>query len=84
MKELKIGKIKISQKNSPLIIPEIGINHGGKIEVACKIILSAKRAGAKIIKNQTHIADDEYSIEGKMIKPDNSKKNIYDLIKKYG
>ena len=79
---MKIGNIQITMSNPPLIIPEMGINHSGRLDVACKIVLSAKKAGAKIIKNQTHIADDEYSIEGKKIRPDNSKKNIYDLIKK--
>lgn len=77
---MRIGNIKISTDNPPLIIPEIGINHGGKIDVACKIVQSAKKAGAKIIKNQTHIANDEYSAEAKKIIPDNSKKNIFDLI----
>ena len=65
--KMRIGNIKISIHNPPLIIPEIGINHGGKIDVACKIVQSAKKAGAKIIKNQTHIANDEYSIEAKKI-----------------
>ena len=78
---MRIGNIKISIHNPPLIIPEIGINHGGKIDVACKIVQSAKKAGAIIIKNQTHIANDEYSIEAKKIIPDNSKKNIFDLVK---
>ena len=78
---MKIGSIKISKDYPPLIIPEIGINHNGKIDVACKIVLSAKRAGAKIVKNQTHIANDEYSVEAKKIVPDNSKRNIFDLVK---
>ena len=62
---MKIGNIKITRSNPPLIIPEMGINHNGRLDVACKIVLSAKKAGAKIIKNQTHIVDDEYSVEGK-------------------
>ena len=55
-----INKLKISNYSHPLIVPEIGINHSGNIETAFKIVDAAKRAGAKIIKHQTHIADDEY------------------------
>ena len=78
---MKIGKIKISNNTPPLIIPEIGINHGGRLDIAFKIVKSANKAGARIIKNQTHIVNDEYSVEGKEIRPDNAKKNIYNLIK---
>ncbi len=78
---LKIGKRIISDLNKPLIVPEIGINHNGSIETAIKIVDSAKRAGAEIIKHQTHIPEDEMSIEAKKIKPGNSKKNIFKIIK---
>ena len=71
---IKIGKIEIKKNKAPLIIPEMGINHNGNYEVAIKIIRSAKKAGAKIIKNQTHVPEDEYSEEAKKITPDNSKK----------
>jgi len=45
-----IGNIKISINNPTLIIPEIKINHNGKIDVACKIVFSTKRVGVKIKK----------------------------------
>ncbi len=35
-----------------LIIAEIGVNHNGKISLAKKIVLSAKRIGVKIVKFQ--------------------------------
>lgn len=79
---IKIGKIEIKKNKAPLIIPEMGINHNGNFEIAIKIIRSAKKAGAKIIKNQTHVPEDEYSDEAKKIIPDNSNINIYDLIKR--
>lgn len=78
---MKIGNLKINHNSEPLIIPEMGINHAGKLDIAFKIVKSAFKAGAKIIKNQTHIAEDEYSCEAKKIIPDNAKKNIFDLIK---
>ena len=62
---IKIGRIEINKNKAPLIIPEMGINHNGNFEIAVKIIRTAKKAGAKIIKNQTHIPEDEYSEEAK-------------------
>ena len=64
---LKIGNRTISEFNKPLIIPELGINHNGSIETAFKIVDAAKRAGAEIIKHQTHIPHDEMSEEAKKI-----------------
>lgn len=77
----KIGKIKISDKNSPLIIPEIGINHNGSLAKAKLLVDSAARAGAKMIKHQTHVPDDEMSYHAKKIKPGNSNKDIFSIIK---
>tara|TARA_B100002003_G_scaffold181134_1_gene169183 strand:- start:66 stop:1115 length:1050 start_codon:yes stop_codon:yes gene_type:complete len=77
---IKIDNIKIGENFEPLIIPEIGINHNGDLNTAFKMVDAAKRAGAKIIKHQTHIPDDEMSEEAKKIKPGNSKKNIYNII----
>ena len=78
---IRLGKRKIGPNYKPLIIPEMGINHNGNIERAFKIVDAAKLAGAEIIKHQTHIPDDEMSIEAK-IKPGNSDNNIYSIISK--
>lgn len=77
---LKIGKRLIGEKYQPLIIVEIGINHNGKIDLAKKLIKVAKDCGAEIIKHQTHIAQDEMSVEAKKIIPIHTKQNIYDII----
>ncbi len=77
----KINSLEISLKSKPIVLPEIGINHNGSLETAFKIVDAAKRAGAKIIKHQTHIPIDEMSEEAKKIKPGNSKKNIFRIIK---
>ena len=45
-----------------------------------KIVDNAIKAGAEIIKHQTHIPEDEMSLEAKKISPGNSKKNIFDII----
>ena len=82
MREFKIENRIISPKHKPLIIPEIGINHNGSLEIAVKIVDAAKRAGAEIIKHQTRMPDFEMSKEAKKIKPGNSRKNIYEIISK--
>ena len=79
---LKINNLKIGEDYEPVIIPEIGINHNGNLSTAFKLIDSAKKAGAKIIKHQTHIANDEMSNEAKKIKPGNSNKDIFSIIDK--
>lgn len=78
---IKIKNIKIGENFEPLVIPEIGINHNGNLNTAFKMVDAAKRAGAKIIKHQTHIPDDEMSEEAKKIKPGNSNESIYKIIK---
>ncbi len=76
---MKIGSIIVSPE-SPLVIPEIGINHNGSIEVAKAMALSAYRAGAKLIKHQTHIVEDEMSHVAKSVIPGNADISIYDIM----
>ena len=77
---IKIGNRKIGPNFKPLVIFELGINHNGSLKLAKKIVDDAIKAGAEIIKHQTHIANDEMSLEAKKIIPINANKNIYDLI----
>ena len=63
----KIGNRVVSNNSPPLIIVELGINHNGNISVAKKLVNSAKKAGAEIIKHQTHIAQKEMSLEAKKL-----------------
>ena len=78
----KIGRRLIGPKYPPIIIVELGINHNGNINLAKKIVLSAKKAGAEIIKHQTHIAEMEMSHEAKNIIPVHADINIFEIIKK--
>ncbi len=83
MKEFKIDERAIGSNNPPLIISEIGINHGGDIEVAKQMVDSAKNVGAEIIKHQTHIVEDEMSQEAKKIIPDNCEESIYEVMNNF-
>ena len=78
----KIENRIVGPNNYPLIIAELGINHNGSLKKAIKLVDKAWRAGAEIIKHQTHIAEDEMSIEAKRIIPSHTKENIFDIIKK--
>ena len=79
--KFKIGKRIISTKSKPLIVAEIGINHFGSLKFAKKIVDKIKKTGAEAIKVQIHIPDEEMSEECKNIKPGNSNKSIYEVIK---
>ncbi len=81
MNSFKIGNIKVGENYPPLVIVELGINHNGNLDFAIDIADSAIKAGAQIIKHQTHVVDDEMSEEAKKVIPGNSKKNIYEIIK---
>ena len=76
----KIGDIQIGQREAPLVIPEIGINHEGSLKVAKLMVDAAYRAGARIVKHQTHIVEDEMSAAAKKVIPGNSTDSIYDIM----
>ena len=80
MKTITIGNIKIGDEFTPLVIPEIGINHEGSLEVAKQMVYSAYRAGARLIKHQTHVVEDEMSQAAKKVIPGNSDDSIYDIM----
>ncbi|NBR70580.1 MAG: polyhydroxyalkanoate biosynthesis repressor PhaR [Proteobacteria bacterium] len=71
-----IGKRFVGPEHPPLVIAEIGINHGGSLAVAIEMADAAIRAGAEVIKHQTHIVADEMSDEAKSVIP------IYEIMEK--
>ena len=62
---IKISNRKIGPDFKPLVIFELGINHNGSLRLAKKIVDNAIKAGAEIIKHQTHIPEDEIFISDK-------------------
>lgn len=76
----EVGSITIGLDDEPLVIPEIGINHEGSLDVAKLMVDAACRAGAKLIKHQTHIVSDEMSHVAKNVIPGNSTDSIYDIM----
>lgn len=82
LSSFNIGDIRVGIGEEPLVIPEMGINHEGSLEVAKLIVDAAVRAGAKIIKHQTHVVDDEMSHAAKSVIPGNTDVSIYDVMKR--
>lgn len=80
MKKLFIGKIEISDEVPSLVIPEMGINHAGSLKVAKEMVDAAHRAGARLIKHQTHVCSDEMSGAAKKVKPGNADVSIYEVM----
>ncbi len=81
MNSFMIGNICVGDAKQVLVIPEIGINHNGCLETAKTLVDSAYRAGARLIKHQTHIVDDEMCAEAKNVIPGNSSSSIYEIMK---
>ncbi|MHA7129400.1 N-acetylneuraminate synthase family protein [Algoriphagus namhaensis] len=77
---IEIAGRKIGYDFPPLVIAEIGINHGGSLDVAKEMVDSAARAGVEMIKHQTHIVDDEMSREAKNTVPAHTKESIYEIM----
>lgn len=78
---LRINDIFIGAGNTPLVIPEMGINHNGSLKIAKEMVDAACRAGARLIKHQTHICEDEMSGAAKKVIPGNADVSIYEIMK---
>ncbi|MFC3847141.1 N-acetylneuraminate synthase family protein [Helicobacter baculiformis] len=82
MNKFMLGTREIGIEHPPLVVAEMGINHGGSLEVAKLMADAARRAGIEVLKHQTHIIDDEMSSLAKTIRPGNSSQDIYSIMKK--
>jgi N-acetylneuraminate synthase len=77
---MKIAHREISPSQPPLVIAEIGINHGGSLDVAKAMVSAAHRAGCEMVKHQTHFVDDEMTDEAKGIFPPNADVSIWEVM----
>jgi len=80
MPEMKIGNRMIGDNHPPVVIAEIGINHGGSLDLAIEMADAAIDAGAEIIKHQTHVIEDEMSQEARSVIPGHTKNSIYEIM----
>jgi sialic acid synthase SpsE len=79
-REINLGGRLIGPGHPPLVIAEIGINHGGSIAVALEMVDAAASAGVEVVKHQTHVVEDEMSAAAKKVIPGNSARSIYDIM----
>lgn len=77
---MQIGSRKIGIEHAPLVIAEIGINHGGSLEVAKGMVRQAAASGCECIKHQTHFLEDEMTKEAKQIFPPNADISIWHVM----
>lgn len=81
MRSFRINNIEVG-KERVLVIPEVGINHEGSLQTAKEMVDAAHRAGARLIKHQTHIVKDEMSGAARKVIPGNSDVSIYDVMER--
>jgi N-acetylneuraminate synthase len=79
---MEIAGRKIGPQHPPLVIAEIGINHGGDLNVAKDMVRLAAGSGCEMIKHQTHIVSDEMTEEAKQIFPPNADVSIWDVMER--
>ena len=79
---MKIAHRDISARNPPLVIAEIGINHGGDLSVAMEMVRLAAASGCECVKHQTHFVDDEMTEEARTIFPPNAAESIWDVMER--
>ena len=79
-KSILIKDRKIGLDYPPIVIVEIGINHGGSLEAAFQMVDAAWKSGAEIIKHQTHVVKDEMSKDALKVIPGNSNTSIYEIM----
>jgi len=77
---MEISGRKIGYDHDPLVIAEIGINHGGSLDEAFRLVDAAKLGGAEIIKHQTHVVEDEMSGVARQVIPGHTKESIYEIM----
>lgn len=80
MSNFQIGSRAVGYNEPPLVIAELGINHNGSLSLAKHMVDVAIKAGAEIIKHQTHIVEDEMSELAKHTIPGNANISIYDIM----
>lgn len=79
---MQIAGRRISADVPPLVIAEIGINHGGDLEIAKEMVRLAAAAGCEMIKHQTHILEDEMTDEARNIFPPNADVSIWEVMER--
>lgn len=70
----------VGEAYPPLVIAELGINHGGSLSTAFEMVDAAKDAGVEVLKHQTHVVDDEMSDHARAVMPGNCEESIFEIM----
>lgn len=77
---IEVGDLLIGPEFEPVVVAEIGINHGGSLEVAKEMVSLAIDSQVRLIKHQTHIPESEMALPAESVVPGNAKDSIYRVI----
>lgn len=80
--EFAINGRLVGEQHPPLVIVEVGINHEGSLDVAVAMVDAAYKAGAEVIKHQTHVVEDEMTGKAREVIPGNATESIYDIMQR--
>ena len=74
---MRLGNRSSSPNEAPLVIAEIGINHGGNLGVTKNMVDLIASSGGECVKHQTHSIENEMTEEAKSIFPPNTNKSKF-------
>ena len=71
---MRLGNRSSIPNEAPLVIAEIGINHGGNLGVTKNMVDLIASSGGECVKHQTRSIENEMTEEAKSIFPPNTNK----------
>ena len=77
---IEIEDLIIGPEFEPVVVAEIGINHGGSLAVAKAMVSAAINSNVRLIKHQTHIPKIEMALQAESVVPGNSTDTIFKVI----
>lgn len=78
--EMEVSGRTLGAAHRPLVIAEVGINHGGDFERAVRMFHDVAETGGECVKIQSHVVDDEM-IPNDVI-PGNADEPIWDMMQR--
>ena len=67
-KSINFDGYEIGEKSQTYVVAEIGINHGGDLDKAIKLIDEAKSAGANAVKMQSYLTEKRVAVDSPLFK----------------
>ena len=74
---MRLGNRSSIPNEAPLVIAEIGINHGGNLGVTKNMVDLIASSGGECVNHQTHSIEDKMTEEAKSILPPNTEKSKF-------